>query len=66
MLTPERPSLVIQVRHTWMDGTERRQKVHDVAWYGDRNPGSDGKLPVVGNTVDVAKATWTTPSAPPS
>ena len=26
---------------------------------GDRKPGADGKLPAVGNTVDVANATWT-------
>jgi hypothetical protein len=30
----------------------------DVAWSGERKPGSDGKLPAVGNTVDVASATW--------
>jgi hypothetical protein len=46
----------IQIVKVWMDGTERHEKVHDVAWSGDRKPGSDGKLPAVGNTVDVAKA----------
>lgn len=35
------------------------EKVYDVAWGGDREPGADGKLPAVGNTVDVANATWT-------
>lgn len=30
-----------------------------VVWAGDRQPGADGKLPPVGNTVDVATATWT-------
>jgi hypothetical protein len=49
----------IQIVKVWMDGTERHEKVYDVAWSGDRKPGSDGKLPAVGNTVDVAKATWT-------
>jgi len=29
-----------------------------VVWSGDRKPGADGKLPAVGNTVDVANATW--------
>ena len=28
-------------------------------WSGDRTPSADGKLPPVGNTVDVASATWT-------
>jgi len=36
-----------------------QEKVYDVVWGGDRKPGADGKLPAVGNTVDVAKATWT-------
>jgi len=35
------------------------EKVYDVVWSGDREPGSDGKLPPVGNTVDVEKALWT-------
>ena len=37
----------------------RQEKVYDVAWSDDREPGRDGKLPPVGNTVDVATATWT-------
>jgi hypothetical protein len=49
----------IQIVKVWMDGTERQEQVYDVAWSGDREPGNDGKLPPVGNTVDVAKATWT-------
>ena len=35
------------------------EKIYDVAWSGDRKPGADGKLPSVGNTVDVPNATWT-------
>ena len=35
------------------------EKIYDVAWSGDRKPGTDGKLPSVGNSVDVANATWT-------
>jgi hypothetical protein len=38
---------------------ELQEKVYDVVWSGDRKPGADGKLPAVGNTVDVANATWT-------
>jgi len=32
---------------------------YNVAWSGDRQPDVDGKLLAVGNTVDVANATWT-------
>ena len=35
------------------------EKVYDVVWSGDRQPGADGKLPAVGNTVDMETATWT-------
>jgi hypothetical protein len=49
----------IQIVKVWLEGKVRREKVYDVAWSGDRTPGADGKLPPVGNTVDVANATWT-------
>jgi hypothetical protein len=50
----------IQIIKVWLDSAGNRQeKVYDVAWSGDRKPSSDGKLPAVGNTVDVANATWT-------
>lgn len=50
----------IQIVKGWLsaDGSPM-EKVYDVVWSGDRRPGSDGKLPPVGNTVDVANATWT-------
>ena len=38
---------------------EPQDKVIDVVWSGDRKPGKDGKLPPVGNTVDVKQATYT-------
>jgi hypothetical protein len=50
----------IQVIKGWLDAQgELHEKVYDVVWGGDRKPGPDGKLPPVGNTVDVANATWT-------
>ncbi len=50
----------IQVIKGWVDSDgKRHEKVYDVAWSGERQPGADGKLPPVGNTVDVANASWT-------
>jgi hypothetical protein len=52
----------IQIVKGWLDKKgERQEKVYDVVW-GDadkRTPGKDGKLPPVGNTVNVKEATWT-------
>ena len=48
-----------QIVKGWMDEKgETHEKVYDVVWSGDRKPGADGKVPAVGNTVDVANATW--------
>jgi hypothetical protein len=50
----------IQIVKGWVDAAGNiQEKVYDVVWSGDRKPGADGKLPSVGNTVDVAEATWT-------
>ena len=50
----------VQVIKGWLDADGvTHEKVYDVAWSGDREVGSDGKVPAVGNTVDVASATWT-------
>jgi hypothetical protein len=50
----------IQIVKGWIDAAGARQeKVYDVAWSDGRTPDPDGKLPAVGNTVDVATATWT-------
>lgn len=50
----------IQIVKGWMDAEGALQeKVYDVVWSGERSFGVDGKLPAVGNTVDVANATWT-------
>ena len=52
----------IQIIKGWVDARGNTQeKVYDVVW-GDadrRQLGADGKLPAVGNTVDVTNATWT-------
>ena len=50
----------IQIVKGWVDaGGERHEDVYNVAWSGDREVDGDGKLPPVGNTVDVKNATWT-------
>jgi hypothetical protein len=41
------------------DGGDLHEKVYDVAWSDNRQAGADGKLPPVGNTVDIEAATWT-------
>jgi hypothetical protein len=49
----------IQIVKGWLDKDGKTQeKVYDVVWGGDRKPGADGKLPPVGNTVNVESATW--------
>jgi hypothetical protein len=50
-----------QIVKGWLDKNGAlREKVYDVAWAGERQPdATTGKLPPVGNTVDVANATWT-------
>ncbi len=50
----------IQIVKGWLDGKGKSQeKVYDVVWSDDRAMGSGGKLPPVGNTVDVKNANWT-------
>jgi len=52
----------IQIIKGWLDAKGKvHEKIYDVVW-GDadkRKPDSNGKLPAVGNTVDIANATWT-------
>lgn len=49
----------VQIIKGWLaaDG-KTYEKVYDVKWSGDRKPGADGKLPPVGNSVNVATATY--------
>jgi len=50
----------IQIVKGWLDANGKtHEKVYDVIWSGNRNPGKDGKLPPVGNTVNVKNANWT-------
>ena len=52
----------IQIVKGWLDsGGELHERVYEVVW-GDaenRRPGADGRIPPVGDTVDVENATWT-------
>ncbi|MGB5767225.1 MAG: DUF3604 domain-containing protein, partial [Arenicellales bacterium] len=62
MMDPESGNLDrIQIIKGWLDADGMtHEKIYDVAW-GDaerRQPGKDGKLPPVGDTVDVADASW--------
>jgi hypothetical protein len=52
----------IQIIKGWIDSEgSTHEKIYDVAWADsdNRKPGADGKLPPVGDTVDVANASWT-------
>jgi hypothetical protein len=50
----------IQIIKGWLDAEGATQeRVYDVMWSGGRAPGSDGKLPAVGNTVDAQTASYT-------
>jgi hypothetical protein len=51
----------IQIIKGWLDAKgETHEKIYDVAWSGDRKPDSKtGKVPPVGDTVDVPNATYT-------
>lgn len=51
----------VQIVKGWVDANgESHERVYDVAWSDPqhRRPGSNGRLPAVGNTVDLATATY--------
>ncbi|WP_207796435.1 DUF3604 domain-containing protein [Pseudohalioglobus lutimaris] len=49
----------IQIVKGWVSAEgELKDKVFDVVWSDERKPGADGKLPAVGNTVDLTTATY--------
>ena len=51
----------IQIIKGWLDEETgvTMERVYDVAWSGDRRPGRNGKLPPVGDTVDLSIPSWT-------
>ncbi|MGI9482376.1 MAG: DUF3604 domain-containing protein, partial [Hyphomicrobiales bacterium] len=50
----------LQIVKGWMDKDGKlHEKVYDIAWSGDRQPDANGKVPEVGNTVDLKTASWT-------
>jgi len=49
----------IQIVKGWLDTKgATHERVFDVAWSDNRKPNASGKLPAVGNTVDVEAANW--------
>jgi hypothetical protein len=50
----------IQIIKVWREGGENHERVIDVGWSGDRKrDAATGKVPDVGNTVDLTAATYT-------
>ncbi len=49
----------VQIIKGWLDDKgQQQERIYDVAWSGERKPDAKGKLPAVGNTVNVAKGTY--------
>ncbi len=49
----------IQIVKGWLEGAGgQRERVYDVAWSGERAPDAEGRLPAVGNTVDISEASY--------
>ncbi len=49
-----------QIVKGWVDSKgDLQENVYDVVWSGPRKADANGKVPAVGNTVDVANANWT-------
>ena len=50
----------VQIVKGWLDADgEPQEQVYDVAWSDAREPGADGKLTPVGDTVDLSVPSWT-------
>jgi Protein of unknown function (DUF3604) len=49
----------IQIIKGWLDSAgKQHEKIYDVVWSGERAIGADGKLPAVGDSVDLKTATY--------
>jgi hypothetical protein len=49
----------VQVIKGWVDSSgDAHEQIYDVAWSGDRSQGPDGKVPAVGNTVNLETASY--------
>lgn len=49
----------VQIIKGWIDAKgEHQEKIIDVVWAGDRKPDAQGKLPAVGNSVDLKAAKY--------
>jgi hypothetical protein len=49
----------IQIVKGWIENGKAMEKIYDVAWSGDRQPDANGKVPAVGNTVNLEEASFT-------
>jgi hypothetical protein len=49
----------MQIVKGWYKNGQKYEKIYNVVWSGDRKVDKDGKLPSVGNTVNLADATYT-------
>ena len=49
----------VQIIKGWYQAGYAREKIYDVAWSDGRTPDSNGKLPHVGNTVNIKEASYT-------
>ncbi|WP_066224036.1 DUF3604 domain-containing protein [Formosa haliotis] len=48
----------IQIIKGWIENGDTKEEIYDVVWSDNRQPDANGKLPEVGNTVDVNNATY--------
>ncbi len=50
----------VQIVKGWLDKAGKTHElVYDVAWSGNRKPDANGRLPAVGNTVNIADSSYT-------